>query len=133
MYSLLDTHQHLIYRDQASYSWTKDIPPLAEDNFTLEDYKNLTQNLNVAGTLFMESGVDDNDYQKETRFIQTLTDSLENNMIGLIASIRPEADKEFDLWLNESIEMGVVGYRRILHVMPNELSQSETFRNIRDV
>ena len=25
MHNLLDTHQHLIYRDQASYSWTKDI------------------------------------------------------------------------------------------------------------
>ena len=129
MHNLLDTHQHLIYRDQASYSWTKDIPPLAKDNFTLDDYNNLTNNFNVAGTLFMESGADDSDYQKEIRFMQTLSDNSENNMIGLIASIRPEADKEFDLWLDETIEMGVIGYRRILHVMPNELSQSETFRN----
>ena len=108
MHNLLDTHQHLIYRDQASYSWTKDIPPLAKDNFTLEDYNNLTNNLNVAGTLFMESGADDSDYQKEIRFMQTLSDNSENNMIGLIASIRPEADKEFDLWLDETIEMGVL-------------------------
>ena len=129
MHSLLDTHQHLIYRDQASYSWTKDIPPLAENNFTLDNYKNLTNNLNVAGTLFMESGADDSDYRKEARFIQTLSNSSENKIIGLIASIRPEEEKEFDSWLDETLEMGVVGYRRILHVMPNELSQSETFRN----
>ena len=42
MIKLLDTHQHLVYRDVAGYSWAKDIPPLAEDNFTVEDYLNLT-------------------------------------------------------------------------------------------
>ena len=129
MLPLLDTHQHLIYRDQASYSWTNDIPPLAENNFTLDDYKNLTKELGVAGTLFMEAGADDDDYQKETRFVQTLAENSENNMIGLISSIRPEEDKGFDLWLNETIEMGVIGYRRILHIMPNELSQTKIFRN----
>ena len=129
MLSLLDTHQHLLYRNEASYSWTNDIPPLAENNFTLDDYKNLTKELGVAGTLFMEAGADDDDYQKETRFVQTLAENSENNMIGLISSIRPEEDKGFDLWLNETIEMGVIGYRRILHIMPNELSQTKTFRN----
>tara|TARA_B110000240_G_scaffold171903_1_gene196568 strand:- start:57 stop:908 length:852 start_codon:yes stop_codon:yes gene_type:complete len=129
MLSLLDTHQHLLYRNEASYSWTNDIPPLAENNFTLDDYKNLTKELGVAGTLFMEAGADDDDYQKETRYVQTLAENSENNMIGLISSIRPEEDKGFDLWLNETIEMGVIGYRRILHIMPNELSQTKTFRN----
>ena len=129
MLSLLDTHQHLLYRNEASYSWTNDIPPLAENNFTLDDYKNLTKDLGVAGTLFMEAGADDVDYQKETRFVQTLAGNSENNMIGLISSIRPEEDEGFDLWLNKTLEMGVVGYRRILHIMPNELSQTKTFRN----
>ena len=67
MISLLDTHQHLIYRDNISYSWTKDIPPLATDNFTLEDYHDLTKGLGVDGSLFMEAGVDDSDYQKELK------------------------------------------------------------------
>ena len=129
MLSLLDTHQHLLYRNEASYSWTNDIPPLAKNNFTLDDYKNLTKELGVAGTLFMEAGADDDDYQKETRFVQTLAGNSENNMIGLISSIRPEEDEGFDLWLNKTLEMGVVGYRRILHIMPNELSQTKTFRN----
>ena len=129
MLSLLDTHQHLLYRNEASYSWTNDIPPLAKNNFTLDDYKNLTKELGVAGTLFMEAGADDDDYQKETRYVQTLAENSENNMIGLISSIRPEEDKGFDLWLNETIEMGVIGYRRILHIMPNELSQTKIFRN----
>ena len=134
MISIIDTHQHLVYRDQASYSWTKDIPLLAQNNFTLESYKNLTADLGIASTIFMEAGVDDEDYQKETRFVKTLADDLDNNISGIIASIRPEENEGFEDWLNETIEMGVVGYRRILHVMPNETSESDVFRkNVRKI
>ena len=134
MIPLLDTHMHLVYRDKASYGWTKDIPPLAEDNFTLENYNALTEGLGIGGTLFMETGVDDPDYQKETRFVKTLSEDSNNVIRGLIASIRPEDDNNFERWLNETIEMGVVGYRRILHVMPDETSQNEIFRrNVRKI
>ena len=129
MISLLDTHQHLVYREKASYGWTKDIPLLAEENFTLDDYKTLTEGLGIGGTLFMETGVDDPDYQQETRFVKSLADNSDNGMIGLISSIRPESDEAFENWLEETIEMGVVGYRRILHVMPDDTSQSDIFRN----
>ena len=129
MISLLDTHQHLVYREKASYGWTKDISPLAEGNFTLDDYKTLTEGLGIGGTLFMETGVDDPDYQQETRFVKSLADNSDNGMIGLISSIRPESDEAFENWLEETIEMGVVGYRRILHVMPDDTSQSDIFRN----
>ena len=134
MISLLDTHQHLVYREKASYGWTKDIPPLAEGNFTLDDYKTLTEGLGIGGTLFMETGVDDPDYQQETRFVKSLADNSDNGMIGLISSIRPESDEPFETWLEETIEMGVVGYRRILHVMPDDTSQSDIFRkNVRKI
>lgn len=134
MISLLDTHQHLVYREKASYGWTKDIPPLAEGNFTLDDYKTLTEGLGIGGTLFMETGVDDPDYQQETRFVKSLADNSDNEMIGLISSIRPESDEAFETWLEETIEMGVVGYRRILHVMPDDTSQSDIFRkNVRKI
>ena len=134
MIPLLDTHMHLVYRDKASYGWTKDIPPLAEDNFTLENYNALTEGLGIGGTLFMETGVDDPDYQKETRFVKTLAEDSSNVIRGFIASIRPEDDNDFETWLNETIEMGVVGYRRILHVMPDETSQNEIFRrNVRKI
>tara|TARA_B100001079_G_scaffold85411_1_gene73497 strand:+ start:610 stop:1467 length:858 start_codon:yes stop_codon:yes gene_type:complete len=129
MISLLDTHQHLVYREKASYGWTKDIPPLAEGNFTLDDYKTLTEGLGIGGTLFMETGVDDPDYQQETRFVKSLAENADNGMIGLISSIRPESDEGFETWLEETIAMGVVGYRRILHVMPDDTSQSDIFRN----
>ena len=134
MISLLDTHQHLVYREKASYGWTKDIPLLAEENFILDDYKTLTEGLDIGGTLFMETGVDDPDYQQETRFVKSLADNSDNGMIGLISSIRPESDEAFENWLEETIEMGVVGYRRILHVMPDDTSQSDIFRkNVRKI
>ena len=134
MIPLLDTHQHLVYRDIASYGWTKDIPPLAKDNFILEDYKGLTEGFGIDGTLFMETGVDDSDYKKEIKFVKSLANNSDNNLIGLISSIRPETEEGFEAWLNVTIEMGVVGYRRILHVMPDETSQNEIFRrNVRKI
>ena len=126
---LIDTHQHLVYRSQAKYGWTRDIPPLADGDFTLEDYKELTSEFNIKGTLFMETGVDDPDYKNETKFIKSIMDKPNSNIKGLIVSIRPEDNNGFDEWLEETITMNVSGYRRILHVMPDETSQTSTFRN----
>tara|TARA_B100001013_G_scaffold343870_1_gene272558 strand:- start:1219 stop:2064 length:846 start_codon:yes stop_codon:yes gene_type:complete len=127
MILLLDTHQHLLYREKARYGWTKDIPPLAEGDFSVEDYQSITDGLGIGGSLFME--VDADDYQEETRFLQTLANNPSNGIKGLIVSIRPENNEGFESWLNESIEIGVVGYRRILHVTPDDMSKSETFIN----
>ncbi len=129
MIPLQDTHMHFVYRDKATYGWTKGIPTLAEGNFTLGDYNTLTEGLGISGTMFMETAVDDSDYQKETRFVHSLMDDSDGNLCGLIASIRPENDEGFETWLNETIEMGVTGYRRVLHVVPDEMSQSDIFRN----
>ena len=128
MIKLLDTHQHLVYRDVANYSWAKDIPPLATDNFTVENYLKLTEGLGIGGTLFMETGVDDPDYQNEAKYVKKLSDNPNNGIKGLIVSIRPE-DDSFDAWFNETLQMNVSGYRRILHVMPDETSQTQTFRD----
>ena len=124
----IDTHQHLVYRDQASYGWAKGIEALS-GNFTLDDYKNLTKGFDIKGTLFMETGVDDPDYKNEANFVKSLMDNPNSGIKGLIVSIRPEEDNGFDPWLDETIEMKAAGYRRILHTMPDETSQSLTFRN----
>ena len=129
MIKLLDTHQHLVYRDVAGYSWAKDIPPLAEDNFTVGDYLELTEGLGIGGTLFMETGVDDPDYKSEAEYVHGLAEDPNNNIIGLIVSIRPEDDNEFNSWFEKTLEMNAAGYRRILHVMPDETSQAQIFIN----
>ncbi len=127
MIPLFDTHQHLLYREKAKYAWTKDIPPLSEGDFTVENYQSLTDGSEIIGSLFME--VDAQDYKEESHFIKSLTNNPDNGIKGLIVSIRPENNDGFESWLNESIEMGVVGYRRILHVTPDEMSQNDIFRN----
>ena len=127
MIPLLDTHQHLIYREAVNYVWTKDIPPLVEGNFSIEDYKTLTEGLGVSGSIFMEADADD--FHKESKFVKSVSENPSNGIKGLIVSIRPEEDEGFDSWLNETLEMGVIGYRRILHVVPDEVSQNQTFRN----
>ena len=99
---LLDTHQHLIYRNEASYSWAKDIPALSQSDFTVEDYKGLTKDYNILGTLFMECAVDDPDYKKESNYINSLMQKSGSGIKGLILSIRPEDNNEFEKWLDES-------------------------------
>lgn len=129
---LIDTHQHLILRGRLGYSWTAGIPALAEKSFTPEDYSVLTQDRGVVGTVFMEAGVDDADYQAEARYFAGLVG--QGGMLGQIASCRPELDEGFDAWLEECEGLHVVGFRRILHVVDDAISQSETFlHNLRKI
>ena len=121
----LDTHQHLIHRNRFSYDWTAGIEALAGD-FTLDEYNRLVAGAGIAGSIFMEAGVNDEEYQSEARFVASLVGK--QGIWGQIASCRPEEDKGFDAWLEECSELKVVGFRRILHVMPDELSQSPRFR-----
>lgn len=122
----IDTHLHLIYREKLGYAWTSEIPQLAKGNFTLTDYSVLTAGQGVAGALFMEAGVNDCDYQTEARLVAGMVG--QNGLLGQIASCRPEEDAGFDDWLDECSNLHVHGFRRILHVMPDELSQTPTFR-----
>ena len=134
MIPLLDTHQHLIYRDRVGYGWTNGIPALESGDFTLKDYAGVTRDAGIGESLFMETGVDDADYQAETRLVHELAQDPARGVVGLIASIRPETDDGFDAWLEESIELGAVGYRRILHVVDDGMSETETFRrNVRRI
>ena len=129
---LIDTHQHLIYRQSLGYGWTAGIPALSRGDFTLQDYQGLTAGRGIAGTIFMECGVDDADYQAEARLIGGLVG--QQGLLGQIASCRPELDAGFDAWLEECAGLNVVGLRRILHVVPDEMSQSPGFRaNLRKI
>lgn len=128
----LDTHQHLIYRQRLGYAWTSGIPALAEGDFTAADYRELAQSHGISGSLFMETGVDDADYQAEARFVAGLVGT--EGILGQIASCRPETAAGFDAWLEECKDLHVKGFRRILHVMPDDLSASTSFRdNLRKI
>jgi predicted TIM-barrel fold metal-dependent hydrolase len=129
---LIDTHQHLILRGQLGYPWSDSIPALAGRDFSPADYAGLTQGLGIVGTVFMETAVEDTEYQAEARLIAGMVG--QGGMLGQIASCRPEVDEGFDAWLEECDSLHVVGFRRILHVVPDDVSQSETFRrNLRKI
>lgn len=134
MTRLIDTHQHLIYPNQMDYGWTEGVPELANQAFPVELYRDLSAGADLAGSLFMEVGVDDSDFQDETRFIADLAKSGTSGILGIVSSCRPELDAGFSDWLDECDLLGVSGYRRILHVMPDEISTTEVFRrNVRKI
>ena len=123
---LIDTHQHLILRGSLGYAWADAIPAMAGRDFDRADYVGLVEGLGIVGTIFMETGVDDADYRAEARLVAGMVGA--GGMLGQIASCRPEEDPGFDDWLEECRGLGVVGFRRITHVMPDGLSESTTFR-----
>ena len=134
MIGLIDTHQHLIYPDVASYGWTAGIAELAGRSFTVADYRALTAGMGIAGTLFMETAVDDGDIRTETEYMATLAGDPANGIRGMIATARPETDAGFEDWIDEAHEMGAVGFRRILHVVDDAMSTTGTFRaNVRKI
>lgn len=130
--NLIDTHLHLIARDRFGYGWADGIPALADGNFTLEDAISLSSP-RVQNWIFMEAAVDDEFYRDEARWVHGLM-AREPRLAGQIASCRPETDDGFTAWLDECDGLGVVGFRRVLHVVDDEMSQSDTFRaNIRRI
>ena len=131
---LVDTHQHLILRSRLGYAWTKDIPALASGTFDQGIYSTEAAATGIVATIFMESGVDDIDYQNEARLVSKLVGTGDPPMLGIVAGCRPESDDGFDGWLEECRNLNVVGFRRILQLAPDDLSRSETYRrNIRKI
>lgn len=134
MVPLIDAHQHLIYPDRLGYAWAADVPELAGNAFPLEAYRALTAKRGVAGTIFMECDVDEGQSAAETRLIAEIARQPGGGILGLIAACRPETAAGFEEWLDEGPTLGVVGYRRVLHVVPDGVSASATFRgNVRRI
>ncbi|WP_210526735.1 amidohydrolase family protein [Rubellimicrobium arenae] len=126
---LIDTHLHLIQRDVTGHAWTRNEPALAGRDFTLDDARRLYGG-RVRGSIFME--VDADDFQAESRWIAGLV--RQGELLGQIANCRPETDDGFEPWLDECADLGVVGMRRILHTVADDVSTTETFRaNVRRI
>jgi predicted TIM-barrel fold metal-dependent hydrolase len=134
MIPLFDTHQHLIYRHVDDYAWTAGIPALQDKSFTFGNYQCLTQGLSICGTLFMESGADESGFREEARHVSNLARDPTSLIKGLIVNCRPEAVQGFEAWLEEARGLGALGFRRILHVVDDEVSRTVTFRaNVRRI
>ncbi|MBB4123327.1 amidohydrolase family protein [Martelella radicis] len=124
---IIDTHLHLVYKDRFSYPWLKDAPALDRQT-TAEDYFARAERLGIEKALHMEVDVAEGDMEAESAFIV----GAHERIAGAIAAGRPESP-DFAAYLERIAAIdGVKGLRRVLHIMPDALSQSDIFvENIR--
>ncbi len=131
---ITDTHQHFICNEQWPYSWAETIPALAGKRFGPEEYQTATAGTGITKTIFMETSPDDPHFHAETRFVRELSEQPGSIIAGIIACARPEEADGFEEYLDSISCPKLVGLRRILHVVPDELSTTRHFvENIRSL
>jgi predicted TIM-barrel fold metal-dependent hydrolase len=124
--SITDTHQHLVYPDRFLYSWSKGLRVLEGKPFRLEEYRVAAHGTGISQTLFMEVDVDEPQMQAETKFFLQLASRPDSGMAGVLAGCRPESE-DFPARLESVLHPKLKGLRRILHMQPDELSQTPLF------
>jgi predicted TIM-barrel fold metal-dependent hydrolase len=127
---LTDTHQHLWDLRRFPYSWCAGIPTL-NHSFLLDDYLAAAKGTGIEKTIFVECDVDEPHALAEARHMQSLAERTPL-IAGIVAGGRPE-QKDFAGHLDELLNLPKLrGLRRVLHVVPDKISQSALFvENIR--
>lgn len=125
---IIDTHLHIIDQSVLRYPWVAGVPALNRD-FSYEDYAREAKRGGISHTLHMEVDVDPADIEAETAHVAAKAKEAGSLLRGAIVSCRPE-EAGFGAYLErQRANPFVKGFRRVLHVMPNELSESATFRS----
>lgn len=127
---MIDTHQHLWDTKRFPYSWCRDIP-LLHRVFSLDDYLEAAAGTGINRTVFVEGNVDAAYRLAESEFYHALAERRPL-ISGIVAACRPE-EETFLFELEKLATLPLVkGVRRVLHVVPDETSQSSRFvANIR--
>lgn len=123
---LFDTHLHLVDRTRLSYPWLGDVPALDRD-WPHDAYTRTARRVGISGALHMEVDVAEADIDAETAMVRGLMAEEGSLLRGAVAAARPE-HADFEAMLERRDREIVKGYRRVLHVMPDALSQDTTFR-----
>ena len=119
---ILDTHLHLVYQDRFAYPWLDGVPALNRQ-WTHEAYFAEARGLGIESAIHMEVDVAEADMFAETAFVTTLAD-----VVGAIAAARPEHRGFPDHLQRLASEIPTLkGLRRVLHVVPDEVSQADLF------
>ena len=121
MIPIIDTHLHLIYPDRFSYPWISGTHPL-NGHWIIEDYWTEAKPLGIQAALHMEVDVAEADIEAETRFVLD-----REGVVGAIAACRPESPDFPGQLETLAVLPGVRGLRRILHEVPDDLSQTQLF------
>lgn len=123
---MIDTHQHLIEAGRFRYPWLADVPELHGD-FDLARYRSDSAGTGIDASIFMEVDVAEQDQAAEAQYFCGLAEDPTTGIAAVVAGCRPEADG-FAEHLERIRHDKLVGLRRILHVVPDSISQSEQFR-----
>lgn len=124
---IVDTHLHVIDQAVLEYPWLAGVPAL-DRPWPYETYALEARRAGISQTLHMEVDVAPALIEDETAFVGRLADLPGGLVVGAIASCRPE-DQGFASYLERQCQNPLVkGFRRVLHVMPDELSEQPLFR-----
>lgn len=123
---MIDTHQHLLYPAEFSYSWAKDFLSL-QGNFRIGEYRAAAEDCGIEATIFMEVDVDEGQSSREAGYFCRLAGDATNGIGGVVAAARPEREDCVE-YLQRITHPKLKGIRRVLHTQPDELSQSHVFR-----
>lgn len=126
---LIDTHLHLIYRDRLAYAWLASEPELAARDWTYELYAAEAHPLGITDCLHMEVDVTETDMDREIEFIRDLALGPDRRIRAAISNARPEEAGFAALVDKARADPFIRGFRRILHVVPDDVSRSRAFRD----
>jgi len=124
---IVDTHLHLIDKAVLRYPWLAGVPTLDRD-FSQDDYAVQARRAGIEAALFMEVDVAAADIEAELAFVETQARAPQSLLRGAVVSCRPE-EAGFAAWL-ETVRANpfVKGFRRVLHVVPDDVSERPAFR-----
>lgn len=124
---LFDSHLHIVDRNRLAYPWLAGAGTLNRDSL-YEDYAREAKHLGITDTLHMEVDVAEDDIERETDYVKGLSREPGSLLRGAIAACRPESTN-FPAYLERVLaDLFVKGFRRVLHVVPDDVSEGALFR-----
>ena len=124
---LFDSHLHVVDRKSLRYPWLAGAGALNRDSL-YEDYAREALRAGISDTLHMEVDVAPADMEAETDYVHGLAGRPGSLIRGAIAACRPEEDG-FAAYLEKVLaDPFVKGFRRVLHVVPDDVSEGALFR-----
>lgn len=124
---IVDTHLHLIDLGALRYPWLAAEPALNRD-FSHDEYATQARRAGIGAALHMEVDVDPADIEAETGHVKALAKQEGSLLVGAVASCRPEEDGFAAMLERVKADPFVKGFRRVLHVVPDDLSEAALFR-----
>jgi predicted TIM-barrel fold metal-dependent hydrolase len=124
---IIDTHLHVVDPSALDYPWLASVPALNQA-WPYAAYELEARRSGISQTLHMEVDVAPDRIEDESTYVKTLAERPGSLICGAIASCRPE-DEGFAAYLERQRHNPLIkGFRRVLHVMPDELSTQPLFR-----